>query len=106
MPKFLFEGSYTVEGLKGLMKEGGTKRRESAEQLAKSVGGRIETFYYALGENDVFVIADVPDLASAIAISNVVNASGGLTGKLTQLITPQEIDEAVRKNPQYRAPGT
>jgi len=106
MPKFMFQARYTSEGVKGLLKEGGTKRREAVEQLAKSVGGRVEAFHYALGETDVFVIADLPDQAGAIALSNAVNASGAVTLKTIQLISPQEMDEAVRKNPQYRPPGT
>jgi uncharacterized protein with GYD domain len=106
MPKFLFEARYTPEGVKGLLKEGGSKRRDAVDQLARSLGGRMEAFHYALGDNDAIVIVDLPDLASAVAVSNAVNASGVVTGKTVQLISPQEMDEAIRKNPQYRAPGT
>ena len=47
MPKYLFQVSYTQEGLQGLLNEGGTRRREVVENLAAEMGGRLETFYYA-----------------------------------------------------------
>ena len=62
MPKYLFQASYSAEGAKGLQKEGGTKRRAAVEQLIKSVGGKLEAFYFALGESDVFLLVDAPDM--------------------------------------------
>jgi uncharacterized protein with GYD domain len=105
MPKYLFFVTYTAEGMKGFMKEGGSKRREAAEQAIKSVGGKIESFYYAFGESDVFVIAEFPDMASAVALSALINSSGTTTIKGVPLISPEETDQAIRKTPQYRAPG-
>ena len=61
MPKYLAHASYTTDGLKGLLKDGGSKRREAVEQLAKGVGGTVEAFYYAFGDDDLFVIMDLPD---------------------------------------------
>ncbi len=88
MAKYLFEVSYTAQGAKGLLKGGGGKRRAAAEQAAKSVGGRIESFYFAFGDADAFVIADVPDHASASAVSLAVSASGGAHCKTIVLLTP------------------
>jgi uncharacterized protein with GYD domain len=90
MAKYLFEVSYTAQGAKGLLKSGGGKRRAAAEQAAKSVGGRIESFYFAFGDADAFVIADVPDHASASAVSLAVSASGGAHCKTIVLLTPEE----------------
>ena len=105
MPKYLFQGSYTVEGLRGLLREGGTKRREAVEQLVRNVGGTLESFYYAYGGDDFFIIVDVPDSVTATAASLVVNVTGAVTFKTVVLITPEEVDAAVQKSVSYRPPG-
>ena len=105
MPRYLAHASYTVEGLKGLLKDGGTKRREVIEQLAKGLGGTLEAFYYAFGDDDVFAILDFPDNVSAMAVSMAINASGGATVKTTVLLTPEEVDQATKKTVDYRPPG-
>ncbi len=105
MPKYLVQANYVGEGLKGLLKEGGTSRRDEVEKAIKSVGGTLEAFYYAFGETDAYIIAEAPDNVSAAALGLMVNASGAVTSKTTVLLTPQEIDEAAKKMPSYRAPG-
>jgi|SRR5579872_2075921 len=105
MPKYLFSVKYTAEGIKGAMKEGGSKRREAADQVAKSVGGKMEAFYFAFGEYDAFIVADLPDAVSAVALVATVNSSGTTTVKTTPLILPEEVDQASKKTPQYRPPG-
>ena len=105
MPKYLAHASYTVEGLKGLLKDGCTKRREAVEQLGKSLGGAVEAFYYAFGETDLYVIADIPDNVSMAAVALMVAASGAIAIKTTVLLTPEEIDEAAKKTPLYQPPG-
>ena len=105
MPKYLVRASYTEEGLKGLLKEGGSKRREAVEQLIKGLGGTVEAFYYAFGDDDVFFIVDGVDNVSAAAASIVANATGAVTAKITVLLTPEEIDEAVKRTAEYRPPG-
>ena len=105
MPKYLFHGSYTQEGLKGLLKEGGSKRRETAEQAMKSAGGTLEAYYFAFGDNDFYVILDLPDNVSVTAASLVIGAGGAATVKTVVLLTPEEVDEAVKKTVDYRPPG-
>jgi uncharacterized protein with GYD domain len=106
VPKYLVKANYTPgEGVKGLIADGGTARVKAVEQLLASVGGKLEAFYYALGETDAYVIVDVPDEASGIALSLTVNASGLATTSTIALITPAEIDAAVKKSPLYDAPG-
>ena len=105
MAKYLFHGSYNVEGLKGLLKEGGTGRREATEQLAKSLGGTLEAYYFAFGENDFYVIVDLPDNVSSCAAALMGNASGAINVKTVVLLTPEEMDLAVKKTVDYRAPG-
>jgi uncharacterized protein with GYD domain len=103
--KYLFQGSYTEEGLKGLLEEGGAKRREAAEQVIQSVGGTLEAYYFAFGDNDFYVIADMPDNVSTTAVSLVVNFSGAVNVKTIVLLTPEEVDQAVKKTVDYRPPG-
>ena len=105
MPKFLIQANYVGEGIKGLLKEGGTSRRAAAEKAIKSMGGTLETFYYAFGDTDAFVIADLPDNISTAALALTIGASGAVTVKTTVLITPEEVDIAVKKSPSYRPPG-
>lgn len=105
MPKYLIQASYTAEGVKGLLKDGGTQRRAAAEAALKGVGGRLEGFYFAFGETDVFAIADVPDNASAAAVALTVSASGAIHARTTVLMTPEEMDQAAKKMINYRPPG-
>ncbi|HEC35174.1 MAG TPA: GYD domain-containing protein [Anaerolineae bacterium] len=105
MPKYLAQCNYVGEGVKGLLREGGTSRRAVVERLVESVGGKVEAFYYAFGETDLFVIADLPDNESMTAVALLVAASGAIRIKTTVLITPEEVDEAVKKAPSYRPPG-
>ena len=105
MPKYLVQANYVGEGIKGLLKEGGSSRRAAVEKLFGSLGGKVEAFYYAFGDTDLFVIADVPDNVTAAALSLTVNAAGAATAKVTVLLTPEEIDAAGKKTPSYRPPG-
>jgi uncharacterized protein with GYD domain len=105
MPKYLVQANYVDQGLKGLLKEGGSSRRAAVEKLFGSVGGKVEAFYYAFGDTDLFIIADVPDNVSAAALSLTVNASGAATVKVTVLLTDEEINAATKKAVSYRAPG-
>jgi len=105
MPKYLLQVSYTAEGAKGLLKDGGSKRRSAARALVESLGGKLEALYYAFGDTDVFAIADMPDNVSAAAASLTIGASGALTTKVTVLLTPEDIDAAVKKSGSYTPPG-
>ena len=105
MPKYMFQASYTTEGLKGLFKDGGSKRRESLDHAVKGMGGKLEVFYYAFGADDVFGIADMPDNVSTAALALVINASGAAKVRTVVLLTPEEIDKATKKSVDYRPPG-
>ena len=105
MPKYLVQASYTPEGTKGLLKEGGTKRRSVVEQMVSGLGGKLEAFYDAFGDADAYVIVEAPDNAAAAAVSLAVNASGAVSLKTTPLLTPEEIDQAAKRSVSYRPPG-
>jgi len=105
MPKYLVSANYVGEGIKGLLKEGGSSRKAAVEKLVGSLGGSVESMYYAFGETDLYIIADMPDNASMAALALVVGASGAVTLTTTVLMTPEEVDEAAKKTPNYSAPG-
>ena len=106
MPKYLIQAAYSAEGVKGLLKDGGSKRRAAAEAAIKGLGGKLDAFYFAFGDTDVFALADAPDNISAAAVSLAVSASGAVHTKITVLLTPEEMDQAAKKSVSYRPPGT
>ncbi len=107
MPKYLYHGSYTLEGIRGVLADGGSKRRDAARQAVESLGGRMEAFYFAFGTDDVVVLVDVPDNVSAAALSLAIGAAGAFRGTTTVLLTPDEFDSAAGKarNVKYAPPG-
>jgi uncharacterized protein with GYD domain len=105
MPKYLFEISYTLGGVKGVQSEGGSRRRDAAARVAESVGGSLESFHFAFGDRDAYVICDLPDNESAAAVSLTVSGSGGVQAKTVVLLTPEEIDDAAKRSVEYRPPG-
>ena len=105
MAKYLIQANYTSEGAKGLVKEGGSARRAAVEKAIASLGGRLDAFYYAFGNTDLFVIADMPDNASVAAMALAVGQSGLASTTTTVLLTAEEIDVAAKKAVAYRPPG-
>jgi len=105
MPKYLIEARYTAQGEEGVRSKGGTDRRDAVTDMLKSVGGKLESFYFGFGDRDAFVIADLPDDQAAAAVALIVNSAGGATSKTTVLLTPEQVDEAAKSAVQYRPPG-
>jgi uncharacterized protein with GYD domain len=105
MPKYLVQGSYVGEGLKGLLEEGGSGRRAVVDAMLKEMGGTLESFYYAFGKDDVLGIAEFPDNATAAAFSLAANGSGQLKVRTTVLMSPEEVDEATKKTVNFRPPS-
>jgi len=105
MPKYLVETSYTAEGIRGLLKDKASARRQAVEKLLQSVDGKLEAFYYAMGDRDVVTIVDLPDAAAAAAISFTGSATGLFRVTTTPLLTVEEVDRALAKKLSFRAPG-
>ena len=105
MPKYLFEASYTPEGTKGILKEGASGRRAAVEKAIAGLGGKLEAFYFAFGSSDAYVIADLPDNATAAAMALAVAQSGLASTKTVVLLTVEEADAATKKTVAYRGPG-
>ena len=105
MAKYLLTGSYTAQGAKGVLAEGGSGRRKATEAVVASVGGTVEAYYFGFGGNDFYLIADFPGHSAVAAAALTGAAAGGMPVQTTVLLTPEEIDEATQLSPQYRAPG-
>ena len=105
MPKFMVQGSYTAEGLKGLLKEGGSGRRKAVESAVKAMGGHLEAFYFAFGDADVVAIIDVPDNIAAATLAIGIASTGTVGLKTIVLMTPEEVDQAAKKTLSFRAAG-
>jgi uncharacterized protein with GYD domain len=105
MPRYLFIGKYTAEGAKGVLKDGGSKRRQVAHNVMESLGGSVEAYYFGFGDDDFYVIADLPDQAAAAAASLTVGASGTIGVRTVVLLTADEIDDAARRKVSFSPPG-
>ena len=105
MAKFLGIANYTSEGVQGLLKDGGSKRRDVLAKAVEALGGTLEAYYFAFGDADVYVTIDAPDNVTVAAVSLAVNSTGAASAKIVVLLTPEEIDAATQKVVEYTAPG-
>ncbi len=105
MAKYLWEATYTADGIQGLRQEGGTGRQRAVEEVIESLGGTVEAFYYAFGSNDTYTVFELPDNVSAAAASLAITAGGAVRVRTTVLLDPEEVDEALQKSVEYRPPG-
>lgn len=105
MPKYLMEAKFTSEGLKGLQRDGGTTREEVVKKAVASLGGQVESFHFALGENDSYTLMDLPDKESAAALSLAVSGTGAVVTHVVALLTPAELDAVVQRSVDYTRPG-
>src|SRR6476469_8299331 len=106
MAKFLVKASYTAEGAKGVQGGGGTSRRDAVAKMAEGLGGSLESFYFAFGDTDAYVVLDLPDNQTAVAASIAVNTSGGASSEVVVLLTPEDVDAAAKLSVDYRPPGS
>lgn len=105
MAHYLFRAHYSQAGIQGVLKEGAASRLKAVSDLAASVGGRVETAYWAFGDDDFILIAEMPSNAAAAATATRVSASGAGSVTTTVLLTAAEIDEARGLGVTYRPPG-
>ncbi len=106
MAKYLAIVTYTAEGLKGLMAKGAAARVEASGKLLGSAGGSLESFYFALGADDAYIICDLPDNAAAAATAMSAAATGMVVNRMVPLLTPDEVDRAAAAGLAYDAPGS
>lgn len=105
MPHYLFRANYTREGIQGVLKEGAASRLTAVGDLVSSVGGRVEVAYWAFGEDDFVMIAELPSNSAAAACATRVSATGTSSVSTTVLLTAAEVDEARGLGVTFRPPG-
>jgi uncharacterized protein with GYD domain len=105
MKKYLIKASYNSTGVKGLLQDGGSRRRSEVQKMIEGLGGRLESFYFAFGEHDAYVTVELQDDITAAAAVSKVNASGVVSVTTTVLLTPEDVDTALKKAVSYKAPG-
>jgi uncharacterized protein with GYD domain len=105
MPKFLVQARYTIEGIKGLVNDSASGRRADVQSAVKALGGTVEAFYYAFGDEDVVMILDLPNNIKAAALGLTASGAGAVQVRTTPLLTVEEVDKALDVRMQYRAPG-
>ncbi len=105
MARYLYKADYTITGAKGLLADGGKSRVDVVARAAESVGGRLESFDFAFGNHDAFVIVDLPDHAAAAKVALSVKAAGGASVETVVLISPEEIGSGRFGDVDYKAPG-
>ena len=105
MPKYLFEANYTPEGVRGLKEAGAASRAKAVNDMATALGGGLDSFYFALGDVDAYVVVDLPDDEAAAAAAFAVGASAATQLKTVKLLTLDEADAAIARSVDYRPPG-
>jgi uncharacterized protein with GYD domain len=105
MPKYLIQASYTTQGIQGLVRDSASGRRADVQSAVKALGGKVEAFYYAFGDDDVVIILDLPDNATAAAVGLTTSGTGAVKVRTTPLRTVEEVDQALEITMQYRPPG-
>jgi uncharacterized protein with GYD domain len=105
MPKYLVQGNYTADGVKGLRTDKAAGRVEMLKHAVEHLGGKLEAFYWTFGEHDAVAIIDAPDNVKAAALSMAAASSGHLRLSTTPLMTAQEVDQALAEEVSYRLGG-
>ncbi len=105
MPKYMIKAYYSADGIGGVAAKGGSARREVVEKLAAEAGGSLESFYFAWGDVDAYIVVDVPDEARMAAIALTVNKTGSVKISTTPLLTPEQVDQAAGVEVGYTPPG-
>jgi uncharacterized protein with GYD domain len=105
MPKYLFEAKYTPEGVRGIKEAGAASRAKAVNDMATALGGGLDSFHFAFGDVDAYVIVDLPDDEAAAAAAFTVGASAATQLKTVKLLTLDEADAAIARSVDYRPPG-
>jgi uncharacterized protein with GYD domain len=105
MKKYLIRASYNANGVKGLIEDGGTRRYSEVQKMITGLGGKLESFYFAFGEHDAYIVIELPDDVTAAAAALTVNSTGLVSISTSVLLSPADIDAASKKSVSYKAPG-
>jgi uncharacterized protein with GYD domain len=107
MPRYLIQATYNADARKALVANP-QDRSAGVAALMERLGGKLECFYFSMGEFDVAAIAELPDDVTAVAGAMAVTAAGHLTAyQTTKLLTSDEMMKAMTKahDQTYAAPS-
>ena len=76
-----------------------------AQRALHSAGGSLEAFYWSFGNEDFYIIVNLPDNVTTTAVTLAGNVSGTFSIRGIPLLTPEEMDEVAKKNIDFRPPG-
>jgi uncharacterized protein with GYD domain len=105
MAKYLIEASYSTSGVRGVAEKGGSARRDIVGKLIEDAGGKMESFHFAFGDVDVYVVCDLPSNTAASALALAINRTDATKIRTVVLLTPEEVDSAAKMAPDYKPPG-
>ncbi len=106
MAKYLFMANYTPEGVRGLKEAGASSRAAAVTDMLSELGGSLDSFHFAFGDVDAYVICDLPDDEAAAAAAFTVAASPATKLTTIKLLTLEEADAAIARSVAYRPPGS
>lgn len=106
MSKYMFEATYTAEGVKGIQQAGAASRVKAISDMCAGLGGSLDSFHFAFGSVDAFVVCDLPDDEAAAAAAFTVGASASTQVRTVKLLTVEEADAAIGRSVAYRPPGS
>jgi len=105
MPKYMFLATYTPDGVKGIQQAGASSRVAAVSDMCAGLGGSLDSFHFAFGDVDAFVVCDLPDDEAAAAAAFTVGASASTQVRTIKLLTVEEADAAIGRSVAYRPPG-
>ena len=91
MATFLMFGKYSAESVKSIS----PKRTDQAVTLIRKLGGEFKTGYALLGDVDLLLIVDLPDIEHAMQTSAALTKSLGISFTTAPAVSLEEFDKLI-----------
>lgn len=88
MATFVMFGNYTMDGIEDLS----AKRTEQAQKIIAQAGGKLITGYALLGEIDLVLVLDLPDVQTAMKVSVELSKLTDIAFTTSPAISIEEAD--------------
>ncbi len=88
MATFIMMGKYSKEALQGISSD----RTKEADQLITNCGGKLNSIYVVLGDYDLHLVCEFPDMPSAVKASIGLHKLTGISFSTAEAITADEFD--------------
>ncbi|HLA83490.1 MAG TPA: GYD domain-containing protein [Thermoguttaceae bacterium] len=93
MATYVMLGKYSLEAMDGITAE----RTDQAVALLAKYGGKLEMGYALMGENDLLLVADFPDVQHAIQASVTLAKATGIAFNTSPTVSIAEFDKLVER---------